>query len=63
MAINSEAVRRLSIGAVRQRKRLEELEYANSQRGVTRCECGWYFRGTFGDGRQAHRVHRELKHS
>jgi hypothetical protein len=63
VTISSEAVRRLSIGAVRQRKRLEELEHANSQRAVTRCsECNWYWRGTVGEGKQAFQAHRKDRH-
>jgi hypothetical protein len=34
-------------------------EYAAEQRGVTRCACGWYFRGRFRDGRAAYLAHRE----
>jgi hypothetical protein len=57
------AVKKLSQAAVRQRLRLELLEYVGSQPAVTRCaDCRWSYRGLIRDGKKAFRAHREMKH-
>jgi hypothetical protein len=42
--------------------RREALATADIQLAVTRCACGWYFRGLVRDGKAAFRAHRELQH-
>lgn len=51
----------MSMGAVKQQKRREAREYADLQKGVTRCICGWSYKGRFGDGRRAFQFHRERR--
>jgi hypothetical protein len=50
---------KLSIGSVKKRLRDEARAYAESQQGVTRCVCGWYWAGVFGKGRQAFLAHKK----
>jgi hypothetical protein len=46
----------------KQNQRREALTTADVQQAVTRCSCGWYFRGLVRDGKAAFRAHREMEH-
>ena len=59
--MNSAAVRKMSQAQVRQRLRLELIDYVNEQPSITRCaECNWYWRGTVGEGKRAFAAHRKV---
>jgi hypothetical protein len=58
------AVKKQTQASVRQRLRLELLDYVGQQRAVTRCaDCRWSYRGLIRDGKKAFRAHREMQHS
>ena len=59
--MNSAAVRKMSQAQVRQRLRLELIDYVNEQPSVTRCsQCKWYWKGTVGEGKAAFAAHRKV---
>ena len=39
--------------------RAEMRALADGQQAVTRCSCGWYFKGLIRDGKRAFKAHRE----
>lgn len=57
--MNVASVRKMRTPSIRQRAWAEDVDYANRQMCVTRCEkcTQWYFRGTVADGKRAFALH------